>query len=195
MTNTISPRSARKHLPFTKSLTPALSLDVNRNSNNTRNARSPPVFRYLDRWLCVIHASFNFSTVPTGASRCRSSFSNGSWLRVGSEIDLRRGEELKLIYDHKLGRRRASTDVDMNRKSWSRLRGWLTGGGEFYSRKEGAVRKSRGNIKLNILREKNDDLIKMFLPSTYEFIKHFAQGKLYVLNIRSRALGHLHTCT
>lgn len=34
-------------------------------------------------------------------------------LRVGSETERRRGDELKLIYDHKLGRRRASTAVDI----------------------------------------------------------------------------------
>lgn len=35
---------------------------------------------------------------------------------MGSETDLLRGEELKLRYDHKLGRRRASSAVDIEKE-------------------------------------------------------------------------------
>ena len=57
---------------------------------------------------------------------CLLAFSYGSkLLRVGREIDRRRGEELKLIYDHKLGRRRASTAVDIEKGDK-----WRNGGRE-----------------------------------------------------------------
>lgn len=108
-------------IPLIISLTPALFLEVNKNNRSKTRAIIPPVFNHLDLCPPVILASLYESTLlarplPQMLSFSFSaSFPSPAPVRVGNDIDLRRGEELKLIKDHMLGRRWASSPVDIEK--------------------------------------------------------------------------------
>lgn len=67
--------------------------------------RMPPVFRYLERWLCVIQAVLTLSIFvlrvdAPGGVPYRASFSCGSrWLfLVGSETEMRLMEDIRQLF-------------------------------------------------------------------------------------------------
>lgn len=105
---------------------PAVLLGANKYNRKKTNAIIPPVFNSLDLCPPVIHDSLMFSTVSDEAVLqplflCLFTFPWESlpWLLFGfgNEIDRFRGDEVKLMYDHKPGRLRVSTPVDIEERA------------------------------------------------------------------------------